>query len=114
MRRTRLTALTLFALFIGAGDALAKWPKVRIPQDSIRIGLPPGRSAGERDEGGAAAFVSKMNAWAPVYFDLEILDVFDDATKADAILHVRARTPTATRRTTPCPSAISSAGIRVN
>jgi hypothetical protein len=91
MRRTRLTALTLFVLLLGAGDAFAKWPKVRITQDSLRIGLPPGRSAGERDEGGGAAFVSKMNAWAPVYFDLEILDVFDDPTKADAILHVRAQ-----------------------
>jgi hypothetical protein len=91
MRLTRSAGIALLLILVGAAEAAAKWPKVRIPQDSIHIGLPPGRSAGERDEGGGAAHVAKMSAWAPVYFDLEILEAIDEADRADAFLHVRSQ-----------------------
>lgn len=89
MRFLRLIFIASFALLAGAADAMAKWPKLRIPQDSVRIGLPPGRSAGERTETGGAAHVSKMSMWAPVYFDFEILEALDEKDRADAILHVK-------------------------
>jgi hypothetical protein len=80
--------LAVLALLAVAGHGQAKWPKLRIVKDSIRIGIPPGRSAGERDDTGAAAHVFKLNQWAPIYFDVEILDIFDDPKTADAYLTV--------------------------
>ncbi|MFO0936090.1 MAG: hypothetical protein U0798_06185 [Gemmataceae bacterium] len=91
MRFFRGAGLAFLALFACAADAAAKWPKVKIPADSIRIGLPPGRTAGERDELGGAAHVAKMNMWAPVYFDIEILEEIPEKERADAYLHVRSQ-----------------------
>lgn len=85
MRRFWLAILLLGAV---AGETQAKWPRIKLLKDSIRIGLPPGRSAGERDDSGAAAHVSKINQWAPLYFDIEIADVFDDERTSNAFLHV--------------------------
>ena len=62
----------LVGLLAAASPALAEKPKVKIT--AVRVGLPPGGRATDRDDTGAAVHICKFAAWAPVYVDLEILD----------------------------------------
>mgnify|MGYP002780410096 CR=1 FL=1 len=62
--------LAAVAAVFGAGPASAQRGYVVI--ENLRIGLPPGRYSGERDENQAATNVVKRDVWAPLYFSLKV------------------------------------------
>src|SRR5688572_26420253 len=62
-------AFVILAVF--NGEAAAQRPRVKI--DEVKVGLPPGRFVGERDDAQRGAPVAKRNTWAPVYVRLEML-----------------------------------------
>ena len=72
LTRTLRPFLAAACLFLGAADASAQKPRVKIT--SARAGLPPGGRTTDRDENSQAVHVAKFAAWAPVYLDLEMLD----------------------------------------
>jgi hypothetical protein len=75
----RTPLLVALVALLSAGPAAAQKPKIKI--EEARIGLPPGKFAGDRSGGGRSIPILKKNVWAPIYLKLEMLAEYDGAAQ---------------------------------
>lgn len=69
-RRVFPFLLAILAGLVATSDASAQRGRVIITNP--KIGLPPGRFVGEREDSQAAANIVKRDVWAPIYFSLKV------------------------------------------